>query len=162
MVWRPLQNPPGQGEGEIKDPFLKCLLRELARQNPGLCVITTRLKVDELKDYEGASVESVDLEKLSQEAGAQLLRNLGADGTDGELKEAVDEFEGHALALTLLGRYVAVVYKGDIRQRDKIPGLTKGTKQGGHARRVMESYEEWFSGKPELDILRIMGLFDRL
>ncbi len=157
----PLQNPPGQGVGEIRDPSLKCLLRELARQNPGLCVITTRLKVDDLKDYVGASVESVDLEKLSQEAGTQLLKNLGADGTDDELRQAVDEFDGHALALTLLGRYVAVVYKGDIRQRDKIPGLTKERKHGGHARRVMESYEEWFSGKPELDILRIMGLFDR-
>jgi tetratricopeptide (TPR) repeat protein len=34
-------------------------------------------------------------------------------------------------------------------------------KQGAHARRVMESYERWLQGKPELDILRLMGLFDR-
>jgi len=160
----PLQNPPGQGEGEIKDPSLKCLLRELARQNPGLCVITTRLKVDDLKDYEEPSVKSVDLEDLSQEAGAQLLRKLGADGTDDELKEAVDEFDGHALALTLLGTYLCIVHKGDIRQRDRIPRLIRDRHQDKHtkhARWMMESYEEWFSGKPELDILRIMGLFDR-
>ncbi|MFC1715466.1 tetratricopeptide repeat protein [Candidatus Poribacteria bacterium] len=154
----PLQNPPG---GEIKAPSLKSLLRELARQNPGLCVITTRLKVDDLKDCVGTSVQRMDLEKLSPEAGMQLLRNLGADGIDDELKKAVREFGGHALALTLLGRYLAVVYEGNIRQRDKIAKLTKEPKQGGHARRVMESYERWFDGKPELDILRIMGLFDR-
>jgi tetratricopeptide (TPR) repeat protein len=73
----------------------------------------------------------------------------------------VGEFEGHALAMTLLGSYLAVVYGGDIRQRDKIARLTKERKQGGHARRVMESYERWFQGQPELDILRLMGLFDR-
>jgi hypothetical protein len=33
--------------------------------------------------------------------------------------------------------------------------------QGAHARRVMESYERWLQGEPELDILRLMGLFDR-
>jgi len=82
-------------------------------------------------------------------------------GTADELKEAVDEFDGHALALTLLGRYLAVVYNGDVRQRDKIASLTKEPQQGGHAKRVMESYERWFKDKPELNILRIMGLFDR-
>ncbi|MFC1716275.1 hypothetical protein ACFL6S_21560, partial [Candidatus Poribacteria bacterium] len=112
-------------------------------------------------DFVETSVKRVDLEHLSSEAGAQLLRNLGADGTDDELKQAVKEFDGHALALTLLSRYLAVVYGGDIRRRDGIPGLTAERRQGGHARRVMESYERWFEGKPELNILRIMGLFDR-
>ena len=76
-------------------------------------------------------------------------------------KMAVVEFGGHALALSLLGRYIAIVYQGDIRQRDKIARLTDEKKQGGHAKRVIESYEKWFEGKPELNILRIMGLFDR-
>jgi hypothetical protein len=147
----PLQYPPGEMAGRLKDPGLQCLLRELARQNPGLCVITTRLGVDDLKEYTEPYVKRVDLEHLSAEAGMQLLRNLGADGIDDELKQAVHEFDGHALALTLLGRYLAVVYKGDIRERDKIAELTKEPKQGGHARRVMESYEKWFEGQPELD-----------
>ena len=76
------------------------------------------------------------------------------------LKDAVEDFEGHALALTLLGRYLATVLKGDIRQRDKIAALTRERSQGAHARRVMESYAKWFKGKPELDILHVMGLFD--
>jgi nucleoside phosphorylase len=47
----PLQNPPPIETGCIKDPGLKALLRELARQNPGLVVITTRLAVDDIKDF---------------------------------------------------------------------------------------------------------------
>ncbi len=157
----PLQNPPPVEAGRIKDPGLCCLLRELARQNPGLCIVTTRLKVDDLKDFVGTSLESIDLVNLSDEAGAAYLEHLGVEGTPEELKQAAREFGGHALALTLLGRYLKVVYQGDIRQRDKIALLTEEPEQGGHARRVMKSYEKWFKDKPELNVLRMMGLFDR-
>lgn len=156
----PLQNPPGEEQGRIKDPVIKYLLRELAHHNTGLCIITTRLEVDDLKEFEGTTLLNKTLEHLSPEAGATLLENFGVQGTSEELKEAVSEFGGHALALTLLGGYLKVVYNGDVRQRDKIEILTKEKKNGGHARRVMESYEKWFKGKPELNILRIMGLFD--
>lgn len=157
----PLQNPPGEKQGQIKDPALKCLLRELANNNSGLCIITSRLEVDDIKDFVGKTVQNLPLERLSPEAGTVFLKHLGVKGPDDEIKQAVVEFDGHALALSLLGRYLAIVYKGDIRQRDKIARLTDEQKQGGHAKRVIESYEKWFEGKPELNILRITGLFDR-
>jgi len=158
----PLQNPPGEKQGQIRDPALKCLLRELAINNSGLCIITSRLEVDDIKDYVDKTVQNIPLDRLPPEAGAQFLQYLGVkNGTLDELKQAAIEFDGHALALSLLGRYLAIVYQGEIRQRDKIARLTDEQKQGGHARRVIESYEKWFEGKPELNILRIMGLFDR-
>lgn len=156
-----LQNPPGEEQGRIKDPNLKYLLRELASHNPGLCIITTRIEVDDIKEWNGTFVQNIQLDSLSEEAGAELLKSLGVEGMPDEFRQAVNEFEGHALALRLLGSYLTVVYNGDIRQRDKIPRLTDEKKQGAQARRVMESYEEWFKDKPELNILRIMGLFDR-
>jgi tetratricopeptide (TPR) repeat protein len=157
----PLQNPPPLQTGRIKDPGLCCLLRELARQNPGLVVITTRLTVDDLKDFAGSSAVEIDLENLSTEAGAAYLTHLGVMGTAEELARAADDFGGHALALTLMGSYLKVVYGGDVRQHEKIERLMDEKRQGAHARRVMETYERWFMGKPELDILRLMGLFDR-
>jgi tetratricopeptide (TPR) repeat protein len=171
----PLQNPPPVETGKIKDPALSTLLRELARQNPGLVVITTRLPVDDLKDFvvhphpipppsttgEGGTVVQIDLENLSPEAGAAYLAHLGVRGARAELEAAAKEFAGHALALTLLGSYLQVVYRGDVRQRGQIAKLTDERRQGAHARRVLESYEKWFDGKPEPDILRLMGLFDR-
>lgn len=157
----PLQNPPPVEAGRIKDPGLTSLLRELARQNPGLVVISTRLAVDDLKDFKDSSAKEIDLESLSPEAGAKFLEHLGVDGTDEELQAATKDFGGHALALALLGRYLKVVHNGDIRKRGEIPHVMDEQKQGKHARRVMESYERWLQGKPELDILRLMGLFDR-
>ena len=53
------------------------------------------------------------------------------------------------------------MHHGDVRKRDQIAHLTDEQQQGAHARRVMAAYERWLSGKPELDILRLMGLFDR-
>ena len=71
----PLQHPPGAQKGRIKDPAIQTLVEELAADNPGLCVITTRLEVTDIAGRAGT--ESVDLEKLPPEAGAQLLRALG-------------------------------------------------------------------------------------
>ena len=157
----PLQYPPGELGGRLRDPGMASLLRELARQNRGLCVVTTRLAADELADCEGVTVRRHDLEALSPEAGEALLRKLGVQGTAEELRAAATEYGGHALALTLLGSYLKTVYHGDIRQREKIARLADERRQGGHARRVMASYERWFAGKPEAAILRLMGLFDR-
>jgi len=149
----PLQHPPGGG---LKDPALESLLHELARDNPGLCVLTTRLAVDDLKDLAGTSVEIIDLENLAPEDGANYLAHLGVKGTPEELRQAAQELDGHALALTLLGTYLTIGQEGDVRRRDLVPRLTSA-----HARRMMEAYERWFEGQPELDILRLMGLFDR-
>ena len=57
---------------------------------------------------------------------------------------------------------MAVVHDGDIHRRDEIPALTEEEEKGGHARRVMQAYEIWLKDSPELlEILRLMGLFDR-
>jgi len=157
----PLQNPPPIETGRMKDPGLCCLLRELARHNPGLCIVTTRLPVDDLKDFVNTSMKRINLEDLSPQAGAALLEHLGAIGTSEELEEATAEFKGHALALTLLGRYLVDVHAGDIRKRDLIPKLAAEDTQGAHTQRMLAAYEKWFDGKPEQNILRIMGLFDR-
>lgn len=186
----PLQNPPPVETGRLKDPALSTLLRELARHNPGLVVITTRLAVDDLKDFTvtasraaakqspseqeiasssrtagllamTASATQIDLDTLSDEAGAHYLSHLGVQGTPAELRQASHDFGGHALALTLLGTYLSKVHRGDVRKRDLIAHLTDERKQGAHAQRVLASYERWLNGKAELDILRLMGLFDR-
>ncbi|TKJ39738.1 hypothetical protein CEE37_10700 [candidate division LCP-89 bacterium B3_LCP] len=157
----PIQYPPGEMGGQLRDPGMQSLLRGLSSHNPGLCVVTTRLEVEDLKRFKGSLAEHIDLEKLTPEAGAKLLEKRGAVGSEKELKEASEEFEGHALALNLLGNYLSVVHEGDIRKRDQIAQLTKDPKQGGHARRVMKSYERMFEKKPELDVLYMMGLFDR-
>jgi serine/threonine protein kinase len=158
----PLQNPPGPQEGRLRDPSLQALLRELAAFNTGLCVITTRLAVADIADHDRASALCRELEQLSSDAGARLLRAMGVKGHETELRNASDEFQGHCLALTLLGSYLSDAYNGDIRCREEVSaGLVHDVRQGVHARKVMESYQSWLGEGPELSVLRLLGLFDR-
>ena len=158
----PLQNPPGAQEGRLREPSLQALLKELAAFNSGLCVITTRLPVTDIADHERTSAPRRDLEHLPSEAGANLLRALGVKGDQAELRSASDEFNGHCLALTLLGSYLTDAYNGDIRHRKEVSEhLSYDVRQGAHARKVMESYQTWFGEGPELSVLRVLGLFDR-
>src|SRR6201984_2318885 len=158
----PLQNPPGPQEGRIREPSLQALLRELAAFNKGLCVITTRTPIADIADYERTSALRRDLDQLSSDAGAKLLRALGVNGDETELRTASDEFTGHCLALTLLGSYLADAYNGDIRRREEVSArLAHDLRQGAHARKVMESYQTWLGEGPEVAVLRMLGLFDR-
>ena len=122
------------------------------------CVISTRLSVADIADHDRASALRLDLEHLSSEAGAKLLGALGVKGDDAELRKASDEFDGHCLALTLLGSYLTDAYKGDIRSRREVSGhLGDDVRQGVHARKVMKSYESWFGEGPELAVLRMLS-----
>ena len=158
----PLQNPPGSQEGRLREPSLQAFLRGLAAFNAGVCVISTRLPIADMADHERVSALRLDLEHLSSDAGAKLLRALGVKGPEAELRGASDEFNGHCLALTLLGSFLTDAYKGDIRCRKEVLGhLGDDVRQGVHARKVMESYQTWFGEGPEVAVLRMLGLFDR-
>jgi serine/threonine protein kinase len=152
----PFQNPPGPQEGRVREPSVQALLRELAAFNKGLCVITTRTPVADIADHERTLALRRDLEQLSSDAGAKLLRALGVNGHEAELRTASDEFRGHCLALTLLGSYLTDACNGDIRRRQEVSArLAHDVRQGAHARKVMESYQSWFGEGPELAILHI-------
>jgi hypothetical protein len=156
-----LQNPPPADPGCIWDPALATLLRELAADNPGLCVVTSRLPLMDLESWRGGTVHEKELENLSEVAGAAHLAHLGVKGAEPELRKASRAVGGHALALTLLGSYLVTVYGGDVRKRGRIPPLFEEPDKGRHARRVLAAYERWFAGKPEGKILLLLGLFDR-
>ena len=150
----PLQYPPGPLHGQLKDQGVQALLKQLAGDNNGLCIVTTRVHVADLGHKTKSSVQAVDLENLSAEAGAQLLKSLGVIGSAAERRAASKEYDGHALALNLLGSYLATVHEGEVHKRDLIPHLIEQEAQPGyHAYRVMASYEHWLAATPELDLL---------
>ena len=159
----PMQYPPGEIFGFLKDQTMTGLLKNLVRNMNGLCIITSRCNVKDLQTTEGRASLTKELENLSEQAGMAVLKSYGLKGKDKEFIKTSNEFKGHALALHLVGSYLKAFCEGDIKQRKFIPKLTKDEKHGGHARRVMDSYENWFAetNKPELDVLNLLGLFDR-
>ncbi len=156
----PLQSELDYERGKVKDPALAILLAELARQNQGLYVITTREKVADLAPFLETTCQE-DLEQISAEAGRALLRVGGVQGLDSELEEASRDFGNHALALNLLAAYLHEIPGHHISLASEIPDLDISEEEGKHPRRVMAAFEQHFGDGPEVELLRMLGLFDR-
>jgi uncharacterized protein DUF4062 len=173
-------------QGELKDQGLSALLRGLAANSRGLCVITTRYAIPNLRAFIGKTVQEEKLTRLSTEAGVALLQSFGVKGglrktipsADGyaiwnEYEKLVEDVNGHALTLNLLGGYLRDAHAGNIRQRELIKLEEADTEeQGGHAFRVMDAYvrsfesggkteEDQAKGRRALALLQLLGLFDR-
>jgi tetratricopeptide (TPR) repeat protein len=165
----PLQHGPGPQAGQLKDQGLRALLRRFAASSPradhSLIVLTSRLAIADIQRFKDGSAPVVDVERLSEEAGAELLRDNDVWGIDKELRAASRDFGGHPLALTLLASLLKETQNGDVRRRDHVRELLADSDNPRHdqARRVMESYErEWLADQPILlNILHCVGLFDR-
>jgi hypothetical protein len=158
----PLQHPPGPMEGKLKDQGVEALLKGLAAQNAGLCVVTTREKVDDIKQHYGRTALDLELTFLTDLAGAALLHHAGARRAgakeiapdDKELQAASREVRGHGLTLQLLGQYLRLAEDGDIVRRDTVrlaaadqEYQNDADRPYGHAFKAMEAYEKWFSGE---------------
>ncbi|HRF39289.1 MAG TPA: hypothetical protein PK198_10895, partial [Saprospiraceae bacterium] len=146
----PLQYPPGTPGGlggKLKDLALAALLKELAYGQPGLCLLSTRVPIENLAGIEAPKHLCRRLENFEAHDGALLLKNLGVRGPQRELEAASAEYKGHALALRLLGNYLVKVLGADVRRRNEIPHLTDEKKDGYHARRVMQAYVHWFEAE---------------
>lgn len=183
----PLQSPHNHERGKIKDPALATLVEELARENDGLCVITTREHIADLDESRygtgsdsdlvpvtaltaddqlatarrSVPVQQINLELLSPEAGRALLRVGGVRGTDEELEQATKDFGCHALALNLLATYLQDIPGHPIAAAAEIPNLDVPEAEGRHPRRVIAAFEQKFGEGPEVEVLRLLGLFDR-
>src|SRR5204862_2368062 len=118
----------------------------------GLVVLTSRLPVKDIAKWKDSATPIVDVDRLSDEAGAALLRDNGVWGTDRELAAAASDFGGHPLALGLLASFLTETQTGDVRRRDHIRAFfaDPDNPRHDHARRVMESYEkEWLTDQSD-------------
>jgi hypothetical protein len=170
-----LQAPPGIGEpvGSVRDPSIVYLVKELVAANPGLCLVTTRVPIHELEGSD-PSAATIDLSSLTAENGVALLRDLGVRGRDDDLTSVVEQVDGHALSITLSGSYIVEALGGEARSPIRVNLLSEDAGRGGHAWRVLSSYERWLEPAKEqphlgeavaqadlLQILRTISVFDR-
>lgn len=180
----PLQHgPTSPTPGELKDQGLAALLKGLAATSRGLCVVTTQYAMPDLRAFHGKTAREETLTRLSRSAGVRLLKALGVTGSDlrnlppkdgdehseqvSEFEQLVEDVQGHALTLTLLGGYLCDAHAGDIRKRDLVRlEEADAEERGGHAFRVMDAYtraleSDGDKGQRALALLRLLGLFDR-
>ena len=186
----PLQySPTSPMPGQLMDLGIFALLKGLAANSHGLCIVTTRYSVIDLRTYWNDTALEIKLLRLSQSAGVALLKRQGVRGMPKEFTTLVEDVKGHALTLTILGSYLRDAHAGDIRKRDLVK-LEEADEEelGGHAFRVIDAYVRWFErdgidnsasepqgrsqeqtntdnrssqGRRALAILRLLSLFDR-
>ena len=180
----PLQYAPtSPTPGELKDHGLAALLKGLAATSHGLCVVTTRYALPDLRAFLGKTAREEKLLRLSRAAGVKLLKAHGVTGSDrpnlphtdddgknellSEFEKLVEDVDGHALTLHLMGSFLKRAFHGDIRRRDRVTFARADEKtDNGHAFRAMAAYEKWMGdgsveARRELAILSLLGLFDR-
>ncbi len=181
----PLQYPPGPLGGQLRDEAMAVLLKGLAQNSPGLCVVTTREPVTDLARFHDSTAPEWELEHLSEKAGSALLQRLleppkpkgvhQVPSTAAERAEICRALKGHALTLRLLGGFIHRALR-DVRRWREVDYSAADAQlrtnprdpnaRYGHAFKTVEAYEHWFArggvdGARQLAVLRLLGLFDR-
>lgn len=156
-----LQFPPGKQEGRFKDQAIKVFLRELAAANPGHVVVTSRLPLTDIHDFEGLTVLHMELGPLTIDDGITLLRRLDVKADREELEPIVSYFDGHPLSLALYGRYVGEALGGKLEEAEK--ARLSSLQGSGNTKfsSVLDSYCSWLEDSPELEALLTISTFVR-
>jgi tetratricopeptide (TPR) repeat protein len=107
-----VQYEEGPWSGRFLHPDLGRLLEELASApTPGVVALTTRFELPTLQRR--PAFRQVTLASLDALSASELLRSLGARGTEPELDALAERAGRHAKAVELLGTYLTRFRNGD-------------------------------------------------
>lgn len=157
----PLQHPPGPKQGEIEAPAVSLLLRELAANNNGLCLITSRIAIAEFAAYDDGRIKTLYLDRLSNADAVQYLQAMHIHGNQETMHAAVEAYSGHPLCLSLLAGYLTVVHEGDVSHFRELDSLAQVQSFEVHAGNIVRAYLRWIDSSAEISLLNLLGLFDR-
>ena len=157
----PLQSPSNHRLGELENSAISLLLKELAADNTGLCVLTSRISIRDLEPFNDGRVETIFLDSLSTQGSIKLLERNGVAGDRSIFEKVTDYYSGHPLSLILLSGYLSVVHNGDISKHTELRSLLEDQNGYEQAKSLMEAYLNWFSGKAEKEILLMVAIIGR-
>ncbi len=126
----------------------------------GLCLITTRYPLTDIKNWEGNTFQGKEVESLSIEDARLLFEKIGVKGSQDDIDATIEEFKGHALSLTLLANYLVEDFRGDIKRVKDIPPFHSDKEAGGKAHRMLSWYAKQLS-QEQLAFMKIFSLFRR-
>ena len=126
----------------------------------GMCLITTRYPLTDIKSYEGKVYQKIEVERLSIEDGRALFKKVGVKGKPEEIDSVIKEYDGYALSLTLLSRYLVEDFEGDITKTSEIPPFYSDEEAGGKAHRILQWYAKQLN-EEQRAFMKIFSLFRR-
>jgi tetratricopeptide (TPR) repeat protein len=150
----------GEGFGSMAHRECSEMLRFLSDvKDNGLCLITTRYPLTDIKNYEGAEYQKREVERLSIEDARALFEKVGVvKGSQEEIDSVIKEYDAHALSLILLSKYLVEDFGGDIKKAKDIPPFHSDKEAGGKAHRILLWYEKQLSEK-QWAFMKVFSLF---
>ena len=149
----------GEEFGSMAHRECSDLLRFLADgKGKGLCLITTRYPLTDIRNYEGAVYQKKEVERLELEDARALFKKMGVEGSQEEIDSVIAEYDGHALSLILLTKYLVEDFGGDINRAKDIPPFHSDKEAGGKAHRILLWYEMQL-GEEQRAFMKIFSLF---
>ncbi len=152
-----LQHQEGDNYGLLTNSAVREFLSYFAAGgHTSFCLITSRAPVLDLIDY--TTYTHRDVDRLSLGEGLALLRKIGVQGSDEALGKVVQDWDGHALTLSLLGAYLVDRYEGKVEHISDIPAPNSDEPLYERVRRVLHRYDEHLT-EAERAFLTIFSAF---
>ena len=129
-------------------------------QAKGLCLITTRYLLTDIKNYEGEAYQKRDVDRLSLEDARTFFERVGVKGDQEDKDKVIQEHEGYALSLTLLANYLVQDFSGNILKAKEIPPFHSDKEAGGKAHRMLLWYDKQLT-EEQRSFMKIFSLFRR-
>lgn len=134
----------GDGYGLFENSALGEFLKRLA--GPGqrsFCLLTSRLPVLDLLAY--ATYRHHAVRRLALADGCAVLRRLGVKGEDRALERIVEEWDGHALTLSLIAVYLVGEHGGEAAYAGEIPAPVTGQPVYERVHHLLRWYNRYLS-----------------
>ena len=135
-----LQYCYGPSFGQFANPAFSLLVRELAKENPGLCVLSSRLKNADFDAVGATRTVSLELKGLSEPAAKKLLTSSGVHGEPDQFVHAIRQHEGLPLSLQLLGKHLDLISDGSLAHYMEIDSLIEESGENERAARLARDY----------------------
>lgn len=151
----------GRARGDLEDHRLKNLLRSMAS---GLgrtrALITSRFKLTDLEQWEGAGYNSIPLDELDKESAVEVLKGWNVRGDENQLLSLAESVGRHALSVSVLGSYLNHYCHGDPQAAEKLKldEISSDEPQAAKLGRILAGYATSLSNE-ERDLLIRLSVF---
>jgi tetratricopeptide (TPR) repeat protein len=151
-----LQYQQGDQYGSVTSSALREFLELFASSDHrSFCLITSRVPLIELLPYK--TYAALQLDRLTAEEGRILLSKVGVKGDEEALEHVVEQWDGHALTLSLLGGYL-VRRGGYVSGNEDIPTPLADEPRFEGVRRVLRQYDRELTAV-ERNFLQVLSAF---
>ena len=154
-----LQRRDADRYGLLTNDDLRTFLRYFAAtRHDSFCLLTSRVPLADMVDVPTDAYVERHVGRLTKQQGRELLRRRGVLGADADLEAVVEQWDGHALTLTLLGGLLADRFGGHIARVGELPTPVAEEAPYERVGRLLDYYEQHLTAE-ERAFLKIFSAF---